>query len=39
VFPSEKLSVDPRSGKTRRHHLDEKGLQRAMKQAVRMRRW
>ena len=35
VFPSVKLSVDPRSGKTRRHHLDEKGLQRAVKQAVR----
>lgn len=35
VFPSKNLSVDPRSGKTRRHHLDEKGMQRAMKQAVR----
>ena len=35
VFPSKSLSVDPRSGKTRRHHLDEKGVQRAMKQAVR----
>ncbi len=35
IFPSAKLSVDPRSGKTRRHHLDEKGVQRAMKQAVR----
>ncbi|PKO24588.1 MAG: integron integrase [Betaproteobacteria bacterium HGW-Betaproteobacteria-8] len=35
VFPSKNLSVDPRSGKTRRHHLDEKGVQRAMKQAVR----
>jgi integron integrase len=35
VFPSVKLSVDPRSGKMRRHHLDEKGLQRAVKQAVR----
>jgi integron integrase len=35
VFPSKNLSVDPRSGKTRRHHLDEKGRQRAMKQAVR----
>ena len=35
VFPSVKLSLDPRSNKTRRHHLDEKGLQRAMKQAVR----
>lgn len=35
VFPSVKLSADPRSNKTRRHHLDEKGLQRAVKQAVR----
>ena len=35
AFPSRNLSVDPRSGSTRRHHVDEKGLQRAMKQAVR----
>jgi integron integrase len=35
VFPSKNFSVDPRSGKTRRHHLDEKGVQRAVKQAVR----
>ena len=35
TFPSKNLSVDPRSGKTRRHHLDEKGVQRAVKQAVR----
>jgi integron integrase len=34
-FPSKNRSVDPRSGKTRRHHVDEKGVQRAMKQAVR----
>jgi integron integrase len=34
-FPSKNLSVDPRSGKTRRHHVDEKGIQRAVKQAVR----
>ena len=34
ILPSINLSVDPRSGKTRRHHLDEKGMQRAMKQAV-----
>lgn len=26
VFPSGRLSVDPRSGKTRRHHLHENGL-------------
>lgn len=35
VFPSGKLSIDPRSGAIRRHHIDEKGLQRAMRQAVR----
>ncbi|MEQ1667421.1 MAG: integron integrase [Sulfuriferula sp.] len=35
VFPSRNLSIDPRSGITRRHHIDEKGLQRAIKQAVR----
>ena len=34
VFPSHKLSTDPRSGVVRRHHLDEKGLQRAVKQAA-----
>lgn len=34
VFPSARLSVDPRSGVTRRHHLDEKGLQRAIRQAA-----
>ncbi|MBI1886894.1 MAG: integron integrase [Nitrosomonadales bacterium] len=35
VFPSKNLSVDPYSGKIRRHHVDEKGVQRAVKQAVR----
>ncbi|MCU7918726.1 MAG: integron integrase [Candidatus Thiodiazotropha sp. (ex Epidulcina cf. delphinae)] len=35
VFPADKLSRDPRSGKTRRHHLGEAVLQRAIKQAVR----
>jgi integron integrase len=34
VFPSGSYSVDPRSGAERRHHLDEKLLQRAMKKAV-----
>lgn len=34
VFPSGSYSVDPRSGEERRHHLDEKLLQRAMKKAV-----
>lgn len=34
VFCSGSHSVDPRSGATRRHHIDEKLLQRAMKKAV-----
>lgn len=34
VFPSGSYSIDPRSGAERRHHLDEKLLQRAMKRAV-----
>lgn len=35
VFPSIKRSVDPRSGKVRRHHLSETVLQRAVKKAIR----
>ncbi len=35
VFPSRKLSTDPRSGAVRRHHLDEDVLQRAVKEAAR----
>ena len=38
VFPSSKLSRDPRSSVIRRHHMDEKALQRSMKQAVRSSR-
>jgi len=34
VFAARSHSVDPRSGVERRHHLDEKLLQRAMKKAV-----
>jgi integron integrase len=34
VFPAGTLSVDPRSGLTRRHHASEDGLQRAVKHAV-----
>jgi integron integrase len=34
VFPSSKLSVDPRSGKIRRHHIAEKTIQNAVKEAV-----
>lgn len=33
VFPSVKLSVDPRSNVVRRHHADEKTVQRAVKKA------
>jgi integron integrase len=34
VFPAAKLSVDPRSYETRRHHVEEKNLQNAVKMAV-----
>ncbi|MCW8853160.1 MAG: integron integrase [Gammaproteobacteria bacterium] len=34
VFPAKKISLDPRSNKRRRHHIDEKRLQRAVKRAV-----
>jgi integron integrase len=34
VFPASKLSIDPRSGETRRHHVQEKNLQNAVKQAI-----
>ncbi|GHT98946.1 integron integrase [Betaproteobacteria bacterium] len=34
IFVAGSYSVDPRSGSERRHHLDEKLLQRAMKRAV-----
>jgi len=35
VFPAARLSVDPRSGARRRHHLDESAVQRAVKGALR----
>ena len=35
VFPSERLSDDPRSGKRRRHHVDEQNVQRSMRRALR----
>jgi integron integrase len=35
VFPSTRLSKDPRSGITRRHHLDESVVQKAVARAVR----
>ena len=34
VFPSSRLSRDPRSGVTRRHHLHENSLQKAIKKAA-----
>ena len=36
VFPAERLSVDPRSGERRRHHVGESGLQKAVRRAVRV---
>jgi integrase len=36
VFRSDRLSTDPRSGITRRHHLDPGGLQRAVKAAAKL---
>jgi integron integrase len=35
VFPSEKISKDPRSTKMRRHHVSESGLQKAVRYAAR----
>jgi integron integrase len=35
VFPSPNLSVDPRSGKVRRHHVSDNFIQEAVKTAVR----
>jgi len=34
VFPSARLSKDPRSDATRRHHADEKAIQRALRAAL-----
>jgi integron integrase len=34
VFPSSKLSVDPRSGKIARHHISDTSIQNAMKSAL-----
>ncbi len=34
VFPAAGLSVDPRSGAVRRHHLDEQRVQRAVRRAA-----
>jgi site-specific recombinase XerD len=35
IFPSHKLSQDPRTGLTRRHHIGQKGLQNAVRNAAR----
>ncbi|RMF86524.1 MAG: integron integrase [Nitrospinota bacterium] len=35
VFPASRLSVDPRSGQVRRHHINPTSLQKAFKTAVR----
>ncbi len=34
LFPARSTAVDPRSGKTRRHHLGESTIQRAVKKAI-----
>ncbi|MEA3368756.1 MAG: integron integrase [Candidatus Ratteibacteria bacterium] len=34
VFPALKLSIDPRSGKIRRHHISEKSIQNSVKNAL-----
>jgi integron integrase len=34
VFPASELSIDPRSGKRRRHHLDPSGISRSLKEAL-----
>jgi len=38
VFPAGNRSIDPRSGKERRHHLTESTVQKAVKQALRRSR-
>lgn len=35
VFPASKLSIDPRSGVKRRHHLDKSAVQKAVHDAIR----
>lgn len=36
LFPSARISVDPRSGRQRRHHADPQALQRSVRAAVRL---
>jgi integron integrase len=35
AFPSERITADPRTGKMRRHHINESGLQKAVRTAAR----
>jgi site-specific recombinase XerD len=35
VFPSDRLSRDPRSGAVRRHHIEPQAVQRALRDALR----
>ncbi len=35
IFPAERISLDPRSGEKRRHHVPERNLQNAVRDAVR----
>lgn len=35
LFPSNRLSIDPEMGKLRRHHIDESGVQKAIRHAAR----
>ena len=34
VFPSDRISFDPRSSRKARHHLDESGMQKAVRSAA-----
>jgi len=36
VFPAKRISIDPRSGMERRHHVMESGLQKAVKKSARL---
>ena len=36
VFPSKSLSIDPRAGAKRRHHMHESGIRKAIRQAAKM---
>ena len=38
IFPSPKLSIDPRSGVTQRHHISTSAVQKAVRRAVKLAR-